>query len=103
MNSELGPLVSVVTPVYNGERYLDECIQSVVNQTYRNFEYLIVDNCSSDGTLNVARHYETIDERVRVYDYHEFVDVIESHNRAFRLISPDSRYFKVLFADDVLF
>ena len=51
------PLVSVVTPVYNGAEYLVECIESVVNQTYANWEYVIVDNCSTDDTLAIARRY----------------------------------------------
>jgi glycosyltransferase involved in cell wall biosynthesis len=49
------PLVSVLTPVYNGEPYLGECIESVLNQTYQNFEYIIVNNCSKDRTLEIAR------------------------------------------------
>ena len=48
------PLVSVVTPVYNGEKYLEECIESVLNQTYKNWEYIILNNCSTDRTLEIA-------------------------------------------------
>jgi len=103
MNPASEPLVSVVTPVYNGAKYLIECIESVVNQTYKHLEYLIVNNCSTDATLDIAKRYEKLDGRVHVYDYREFVDVIESHNRAFRLISSQSKYCKVVSADDCLF
>ena len=54
MSNRQEPLVSVVTPVYNGEAFLAKCIDSVLAQTYRNFEYLIVNNCSTDRSLEIA-------------------------------------------------
>lgn len=51
------PTVSVITPVYNGEKYLDEAIQSVLNQTYKDWELLLIDDGSSDGSVNIAREY----------------------------------------------
>ena len=59
------PLVSVLTPVYNGEAYVRECIESVIAQTYTNWEYIIVNNCSRDRTLELASEY-TRDPRIRV-------------------------------------
>jgi len=97
------PLVSVVTPVYNGEAYLAECIESVLRQSYRNFEYLIVNNCSKDRTLEIARDYSKRDARVRVFDNQEFLDVISNHNHAFRLISGEAKYCKVVSGDDLIF
>jgi glycosyltransferase involved in cell wall biosynthesis len=97
------PLVSVVTPVYNGAEYLAECIESVLNQSYENWEYVIVDNCSTDATLEIARRYESREPRVRVVAADVFVGPIENQNRAVREISPDSKYTKVLHADDWLF
>ena len=44
-------LVSVVMPVHNGEKYLREAIESVLNQTYKNFEFLIIENCSTDSSV----------------------------------------------------
>ena len=96
------PLVSVITPVYNGERYLHECIDSVIAQTYRNWEYVIVNNGSTDRTLDIAHEYAARDGRIRVHDNDAFVRVIENHNIAFRQISPASTYCKPLSADDML-
>lgn len=53
------PLVTVITIVFNGERYLEATIQSVINQTYSNFEYIVIDGGSTDGTLNIIRKYES--------------------------------------------
>ena len=96
-------LVSVVTPVYNGERYLRECIESVLAQTYEHWEYILVNNCSTDRTLAIAEEYAARDPRIRVHDNAEFVRAIPNHNIALRAISPESRYCKPLGADDWLF
>jgi glycosyltransferase involved in cell wall biosynthesis len=98
------PLVSVVTPVYNGARYLAECIESVLRQTYTNFEYLIVDNVSTDESLAIARTYAGRDPRVRVVAHDEHLaHLIANWNRSTRQIAPDAAYVKVVHADDWLF
>lgn len=98
-----GPLVSVVTPVYNGEETLSQCIESVLAQTYDNFEYLIVNNCSGDRTREIAQAYADRDSRVRVYDNENLVTAMENHQVGFRLMSPTSGYCKVVHADDWIF
>src|SRR5689334_20495375 len=103
MTPERNPLVSIVTPVYNGEAYLRECIESVLSQTYSNWDYTIVNNCSTDRTLEIAEEYAARDSRIRICSGDTFVRVVENHNRAFRQISPKSAYCKVLAADDWLF
>ena len=97
------PLVSVVTPVYNGEKYLSECIESVLAQTHQNWEYLIVNNCSTDRTREIAEGYAQQDLRIRIHHNEELVSAIENHHLAFGLLSPESKYCKVLHADDWLF
>ncbi len=97
------PLVTVVTPVYNGERHLGECIESVVAQTYENWEYVVVDNCSTDTTREIAERFAALDSRVRYERHDEFVDVIASFNRGFGVVSERSVYCKMLGADDWLF
>ncbi len=52
------PSVSIITVVYNGEKYLEQTIQSVINQTYKNIEYIIIDGGSTDGTLDIVKQYE---------------------------------------------
>ena len=97
------PLVSIVTPVYNGALYLRECIESVLGQTYSNWEYTILNNCSTDETLAISEEYARKDKRIRVYSNDVLVNIIANHNRAFSLISPQSKYCKVVSADDWLF
>jgi glycosyltransferase involved in cell wall biosynthesis len=93
-------LVSVVTPVYNGAKYLGECIESVLAQKYSNWEYIILNNASTDETLRIANDYASRDERIRVYSNDTLLKIIANHNRAFSLISPKSKYVKVVSADD---
>jgi glycosyltransferase involved in cell wall biosynthesis len=97
------PLVSVVTPVYNTEAYLAECIESVLAQTYSNWEYIIVDNRSTDASASIAQSFARQDERIRVVTNHEFLPIIPNWNHALRQIARESRYVKTVHADDWLF
>ncbi len=103
MNKTTTPFVTVLTPVYNGAAYLAECIESVLAQSYTNFEYIIVNNRSTDATLQIARDYAARDPRIRVHDNETFVPVIENHNIAFGLMSPAAKYCKVVSGDDFIF
>ncbi len=103
MSSESQPLVSVVTPVYNTEKYLAECIESVLAQTYQNWEYVIVNNCSTDRSLEIAQQYARQDDRIRIYNNEQFLSQMQNWNHAMRQISPESKYCKVVHADDWLF
>ena len=60
------PKVSVVTTVYNGEPYFDRAIPSILQQSYRDFEFILVDDGSTDRTLDRLREVEALDSRVRV-------------------------------------
>lgn len=97
------PFVTVLTPVYNGEQYLSQCIESVLAQTYNNWEYVIVNNCSTDRSLEIAENYAREDDRIRIHNNTEHLPVMENLNHAFRQISPESKYCKVIHADDWLF
>jgi len=96
------PTVWVVTPVYNGDQYIAECIESVLTQDYRHIEYTILNNCSTDRTLDIARRYATKSKRVEVRTNRVFVSAIENHNAAFRSVPRHCKYCKVVSADDWL-
>ena len=61
------PLISVIVPVYNAERFLDQCLHSIVNQTYRHLEILVVDDGSTDGSGTICDRWADRDERIRVF------------------------------------
>ena len=97
------PLVSVVTPFYNTAAYLAECIESVLAQTYCDFEYLLVNNKSTDGSREIAAPYAAKDPRLRLIDNEAFVGQVENYNGALARICPESKYVKIVQADDALF
>ena len=94
------PLVSFVTPFYNTEKYLAECIESVLAQSYQNWEYILVNNCSTDGSLEIARRYAARDQRIRLTTNSEFVGELKNYNLALRQISPYAKFVKIVQADD---
>jgi glycosyltransferase involved in cell wall biosynthesis len=97
------PLISVVTPVYNGAEFLPQCIESVLAQTYQNWDFTIVNNCSTDDSLGICLKYAAIDSRIRVVTNPSFLKIIENHNRTLSYLSSEAKYCKVVFADDWLF
>ena len=103
MRTHEGPLVSIVTPAYNEEEHLRECIESVIAQTYSHWDYTIVNNCSTDRTREIAGEYAAKDPRIRLHENEEFVSVQKNYNISVGQISADSKYCKVLGADDWLY
>ncbi len=98
------PLVSVVTPFYNTREYLSECIESVLRQTYGNWEYTLVDNCSTDGSSEIAAGYASrFPDKIRVVRTPSFLSQVQNYNFALSSISPSSKYCKMVQADDWIF
>ena len=60
-------MLSIIVPVYNAEKYLDQCIQSILSQTYKDFELLLIDDGSLDFSLKICEQYKNIDKRVKVF------------------------------------
>lgn len=94
------PLVSVVTPFYNTAQYLAQAIRSVLAQTYTRFEYILADNCSTDGSLEIAQGFAVRDSRIRIVTHAEFIDQDPNYNRALGYIAAESTFCKVVQADD---
>lgn len=103
MTAKDKPLVSVFTPAYNAEKYIRECIESITNQTYANWEYIIVNNRSTDNTLSIINEYVRKDSRIKVLNNNQFLGQIQNWNSGLSRISPHSKYCKILHADDWLY
>jgi glycosyltransferase involved in cell wall biosynthesis len=98
------PLVSVVTPFYNTRDFLAECIESILRQTYQNWEYVLVDNCSTDGSSEIAEeHAGRYQDRIRLVRTKSLLSQVQNYNFALSCISPSSKYCKMVQADDWLF
>ena len=92
------PQITVAMPVYNGEGYVHLAIQSVLDQTYSDFELLIVDNCSTDGTLEVIKAFS--DPRIRLHVNSSNLGMVGNWNRSVELATGE--YIKFLSHDDLL-
>jgi glycosyltransferase involved in cell wall biosynthesis len=103
MNTTSQPPVSIVTPVYNEEKYIGECIESVLAQTYQNWDYTIVNNCSTDKSMEIASRYAAADSRIRIHENKRFLNIVANHNLSVQQISPASKYCKVVLGDDWIF
>ncbi len=93
------PKVSIGLPIYNGERYLAEAIESVLTQTFTDFELVICDNASADGTRDICESYAARDRRVRYFRNRVNIGGFPNHNRVFAMCSGD--YFGWTSDDDV--
>jgi glycosyltransferase involved in cell wall biosynthesis len=101
--SESNPLVSIGVPVYNGEKYLAECLESILGQTYQNWECFVINNKSTDNSLAIAEKFQARDNRLKVITNPEFVDMTTNFNNTLKPVSKQARYFKVVCADDWIF
>ena len=95
------PLVSVVLPVYNAQRYLRPAIESVLAQTYRHFELVLVDDGSTDDSVAICEEYVRADSRVRLLRNQGNLGIVQTRNRAFAEADPASAYFAVFDSDDI--
>ncbi|WP_238916549.1 glycosyltransferase [Clostridium sp. YIM B02555] len=90
--------ISVVMPVYNAEKYLKESIESILNQTYENFEFIIVNDGSTDDSLNIIKRYSDMDDRIVIID-RENKGLVYTLNEGIDLAK--GKYIARMDADDI--
>lgn len=95
------PILSVLTTCYNRERYIAAAIESVLASTFRDFEYLIVDDCSTDRTVPIARDFALQDPRIRVYINDRNLGDYPNRNKA--VSHALGEYVKFVDSDDLLY
>ena len=101
---DTSPLVSVVTPFYNTRVYLAECIESVLRQTYQNWEYILLDNFSNDGSSELAQKYASrFPSKIRLIRPDSFLQQVANYNFGLSSISPACKYCKLVQADDWIY
>lgn len=94
-------LVSVLMTVYNREKYIAEAIESVLASSYTNFELIIVDDCSKDKSVEIARVYEQKDKRITVYVNEQNLGQFPNRNKAAEYAK--GKYIKYLDSDDIIY
>ena len=95
------PFITVFTPNYNCSEYISETIESIINQTYTNFEYIIIDDCSEDDSWSIIQNYANKDKRIKAYRNNTNLNVVKTRNRGFKLRYPHSKYFAIIDSDDI--
>lgn len=92
-------LVSIIMPAYNAEKYIEEAIQSVLKQTYTNWELIIVNDCSTDKTEQIIKKYQEQDQRIRLCSLIKNKGVANARNTAIK--NAVGRYLAFLDSDDM--
>lgn len=93
--------VSIIMPTYNSAQFLDDSINSVINQTYTNWELIIIDDCSSDNTITIIEKYRAQDRRVQLFENQK--NLGPAYTRNIGLQNANGEYIAFLDSDDIWF
>lgn len=93
------PLISIIIPVYGVEKYIAQCLESVINQTYKNLEIIVVNDGTKDKSAEIAKEYATKDSRIKVYDFQNG-GLSVARNRGLEIATGD--YISYIDSDDWL-
>ena len=90
------PKVSVIVNCHNGEKYLKECIKSIINQTYKNLEIIFYENFSNDKSVLIVRKFK--DKRIKIFRSKSFLSLYDARNKAINFST--GKYIAFLDTDD---
>lgn len=93
------PLVSVIIPCYNAEKYVEEAVRSIMTQTYKNIEILVTEDCSTDNTLKILKNLEKEDSRIKVIQNKKNLKIVKSLNNMINIAQ--GKYIARMDADDI--
>ncbi|WP_248912369.1 glycosyltransferase family 2 protein [Gelidibacter algens] len=96
--SDNNPLVSIITACYNSEKYISDTILSVLNQTYQNWELLLVDDFSADKTISIITNFEKRNDRIKLFQLPKNSGAAVARNRAIE--EANGRFIAFLDSDD---
>ncbi len=94
------PIISVIMPVYNMEKYLHESIKSVLNQTLKNIEIICIDDCSTDSSLNILQEYAKQDKRLKIISHSENLGCVATKNEGIKKATGE--YIYPFDSDDII-
>ena len=92
-------MISVIMSVYNAEKYLKEAVDSILNQTYKNFEFIIINDCSSDNSLLILQEYEKIHDNIILINNIQNLGLTKNLNLALK--HANGKYIARMDADDI--
>ena len=92
------PKISVIIPIYNTQNYLEKCLDSVINQTFKDIEIICVNDCSKDNSLEILKEYSKKDKRVKIIDFKENKGPASARNEALNIAKGE--YIGFIDSDD---
>lgn len=93
------PMISVIMPVYNAKEYIAEAIDSILNQTYINFEFIIIDDCSTDNSYQILQSYAVKDNRIKLYRNEK--NYKQAYTKNLAIEKAIGKYIAFMDADDI--
>lgn len=101
MGKHLSCKISVIIPVYNAQKYLREALDSMLSQTFKDFEVLCVDDCSTDSSWDILQEYASKDQRIKVFKNEENLRLAGNLNKLLGLVDKNVKYIVRMDNDDI--
>ena len=98
-NTKNSPLVSVIIPCYNTEKYVESAVRSIMSQTYKNLEIIITDDCSTDNTFTILQRLVAEDSRIKLYKNEINLKIVKTLNNM--ILQANGKYIARMDADDI--